>query len=1144
MIIDLNEYDLIKAITRKEAKAVHKELPPGGVWRTIKGHHIYIKDGKVLAGSIPGVTKAKKATKAQLAEHQGNIEKEAKKGAKKQGTDSKKASESKPKRTGTSTKATGKTGSKPKAKTSGNKSKGGAVDDKKVPSKPKAPAKGTQRKPKSESTSGADKPSTTKSKTAKSGSKAPTKKAPSVKGEKSSATKTPTTKKTATTTTGKGAGKSGKTADTKGAGKSVSSGRTKATTKSGTQSKPATKKGVKDVRSKAQKNRELAYDVGEKIGGARKDDFEASFKQKPTLATLDKLEKDNGAVAEKLVTKAHLLPKFDFEQEHKNGVDLPTAIMKKLLIDRIAPKPVAKTAEARKAYMTSLQKFQRHFEGIKSWENMRNAIREFSDLASKGLRGKMSDRTLQSYKENPTRWTYLNTEHHEQTSKVGAEARAMMNFEPLGDKFEGFFSDYKKRESTLKTVQKNMQDGWDKYLNPEAKPKSGGTPKGGNNKKWERKAEAEHLRTGGKKIKVEKPEELVKQFGVRGVEFGHWVNDSSGKYHLQRSAEAFQDLSDVLGIDPKDVSLNGRLAIAFGARGKGSALAHYEPDRKVINLTKHGGAGSLAHEWGHAMDNILYQYSHGGKESMGLASDDTHDIGSNDPKLKVLYENLMEAIHKPAPGDSGATQKVTLDSEAKSISRYYPEMRRDASTMTAQEVYTKWHNKINEEHDRYIERTRNSTLRSPEEKEKQVKKYEQARKRELNSLPHYVAKEMKYKNGGYRGEPFKAEIEIPTGNSEYYQRMLETQPGKNQNGAHYWSQGAEMFARVFEAYVQHKLDKEKRYNNYLVHGTREANVKAEEAPFPIGKERTHMFKAMENLLKHVTSKNTLKKAIMLEILASGRGDMTEELHKALHNDYDERLARLKERRTEGVPGMKTVSLNDLLMGIHSNNLNAQFRQNRSAYNVPDPSEVIYIPINRLKVYYQTEKATNWDKVQENVERMVGGENLEPVVIGFDYDIHDGHHRYEASHLADYTHVPCVVMNTPDEIGRQRAIEAYQEVWKSIVPDPVAPDAFEDDNAFMYRGIGQKELLYILKHKHVQTKGKGNDEDKNGATCFSNLYRQAVGYAKSNYDLYNEKQAYVVALPKANVVEDEHGELIARQPVPIDGIRIIPIPKPE
>jgi hypothetical protein len=135
MIIDINDFDLIKGITRTEAKKVHKDLPDGGAWRTIKGHHVYIKDGKILAGSIPGVTKAKKMTKATMAEHQATIDKDAKKGTKKSGD--KKPSKS----AGKASKPAGKTaGSNPKGTGGASKSKvsgSGKTSDKAV----KAPAK-------------------------------------------------------------------------------------------------------------------------------------------------------------------------------------------------------------------------------------------------------------------------------------------------------------------------------------------------------------------------------------------------------------------------------------------------------------------------------------------------------------------------------------------------------------------------------------------------------------------------------------------------------------------------------------------------------------------------------------------------------------------------------------------------------------------------------------------------------------------------------------------------------------------------------------------------------------------------------------------------------------------------------------------
>lgn len=96
--------------------------------------------------------------------------------------------------------------------------------------------------------------------------------------------------------------------------------------------------------------------------------------------------------------------------------------------------------------------------------------------------------------------------------------------------------------------------------------------------------------------------DMLEQFGFRGGEFGNWENQNDRQHNLNYAYDAFLDLAAALDIEPKDISLGGNLSIAFGARGHGSALAHYEPGRNVINLTKMKGAGSLAHEWGHAFD--------------------------------------------------------------------------------------------------------------------------------------------------------------------------------------------------------------------------------------------------------------------------------------------------------------------------------------------------------------------------------------------------------------------------------------------------------------------------------------------------------------------------------------------------------------
>jgi SAM-dependent methyltransferase len=112
-------------------------------------------------------------------------------------------------------------------------------------------------------------------------------------------------------------------------------------------------------------------------------------------------------------------------------------------------------------------------------------------------------------------------------------------------------------------------------------------------------------RRGGKDIT---PETFAETFKLRGVQFGNWVEGTKRQEDLNEAFDALLDLAEIIGVPPAALSLNGELGLAFGARGIGgkrAAIAHYERDHVVINLTKTKGAGSLAHEWWHALDNYF-----------------------------------------------------------------------------------------------------------------------------------------------------------------------------------------------------------------------------------------------------------------------------------------------------------------------------------------------------------------------------------------------------------------------------------------------------------------------------------------------------------------------------------------------------------
>ncbi|WP_106888887.1 LPD38 domain-containing protein [Escherichia coli] len=104
------------------------------------------------------------------------------------------------------------------------------------------------------------------------------------------------------------------------------------------------------------------------------------------------------------------------------------------------------------------------------------------------------------------------------------------------------------------------------------------------------------------------PEQFSDAFGFRGVQFGNYVEGPRRQADLNRAYDSLHDLAEVLNVPTKALSLNGRLGLAFGARGKGKAAAHYEPGEVAINLTKGNGPGALAHEWFHSLDNYFGRY--------------------------------------------------------------------------------------------------------------------------------------------------------------------------------------------------------------------------------------------------------------------------------------------------------------------------------------------------------------------------------------------------------------------------------------------------------------------------------------------------------------------------------------------------------
>lgn len=113
-------------------------------------------------------------------------------------------------------------------------------------------------------------------------------------------------------------------------------------------------------------------------------------------------------------------------------------------------------------------------------------------------------------------------------------------------------------------------------------------------------------------------------YNLKGIEFGNWLSQQDRNNYMSGLGIALFDLHKALVFNPKQISLKGKITVAFGARGRGNATGHFEPSTFAINLTRYkrpkkgstlvkkfdrtklliqsGGVGTFAHEFGHALD--------------------------------------------------------------------------------------------------------------------------------------------------------------------------------------------------------------------------------------------------------------------------------------------------------------------------------------------------------------------------------------------------------------------------------------------------------------------------------------------------------------------------------------------------------------
>lgn len=353
-------------------------------------------------------------------------------------------------------------------------------------------------------------------------------------------------------------------------------------------------------------------------------------------------------------------------------------------------------------------------------------------------------------------------------------------------------------------------------------------------------------------------EDYMDVFGFRGGEFGNWMSEQDRLVSLNMGYEALLDLAKVLQIEPSDISLGGALAIAFGARGRAGAAAHYEPDREVINLTKMNGAGSLAHEWAHALDDIL------GKQ-LGLKGFMSENMGlKGKDKIPERFHELVDAMqHKQV------TSEAANESREKDILDYIDKLKRyidynffPVKSMTEEQVQAKdlvvekyLLNAANIDKAASLEFVMTGNGNKDIEALSELRKEITGRgipKQDRIQLGHW----QNTLNSKIRLLSEPAIIE-----TDFYRdsKAFDSVHSKTNNG--YWQSKVEMFARAFACYVTDKLEGRSDYlsghsENAVSMAVRNGEPVVIKA-IPVGEERSEINAHFDELLQELKDKGLL-----------------------------------------------------------------------------------------------------------------------------------------------------------------------------------------------------------------------------------------------------------------------------------------------
>lgn len=547
-------------------------------------------------------------------------------------------------------------------------------------------------------------------------------------------------------------------------------------------------------------------DFGEKIGGARKDLFSKTGLIMADIAGFNAME------MAKYVTKPNVWPKPDYWKMLEEGMNPLVVAYKKQIRDGFPSVQAGRTVEELDNYLrlaTEVKELLGKLESVndckknRCWLEDRGFIRRVDMFIVSPVEGYESIITNR------------------------------------------FFSSFRYDEYKIRKIAADLMD------RAKAKKESKGSLRKASTKRQSLVVEQlKHLHSEGYDYRHGRhvSTEDILALGLRAGEFGEWLSEKERQENLDRFYDSIHNLAIALDVDVSTIANPGvnthnALAIAFGSRGRSGAVAHFEPERHVINLTKMKGAGSLAHEFGHYLDRCIYLIENDQDILSTAVSLLMSDFRTIFPEFNALINSFKICPHVPT---MERCYEIRTEMRDKLI-KYGTALYEPTEEVPRKEDITKMVDEYLDYCDEHYEEYTTECVDKSEGFRRLEHQHSSFRLCYTMTVPLRASYSRMRKGVDEYAKDSSYRIEEL---SHYYEDSREIDRAFHTSKP-YWATKPELFARAFAIYVQDKLAKVGIVDDYLT-GHAESCSSAIDGkirhPYPVGEEREYIDRAFDKFI--------------------------------------------------------------------------------------------------------------------------------------------------------------------------------------------------------------------------------------------------------------------------------------------------------